>query len=89
MAGRIVVDSERCKGCGLCLNACAKGCLAFSKKSNRKGYFPAQVIRDHCTGCTCCALVCPEAAVSVYHRSNIQEIKPRYRETAALLRENV
>ncbi|MGA2094439.1 MAG: 4Fe-4S binding protein, partial [Sedimentisphaerales bacterium] len=22
MAGKIIIDSERCKGCGLCLTAC-------------------------------------------------------------------
>ena len=89
MAGRIVVDSERCKGCGLCLNACPRDCLAFSKESNEKGYFPAQTIHATCTGCGCCALVCPDVAISIYRESNIQEIRPTYRETAALLRENV
>lgn len=87
MAGRIVVDSERCKGCGLCINACSKHCLAFSTTSNKKGYFPAQVTHSGCTGCAGCALVCPDAAISVYKASNILEIKPKHRKTADLLKE--
>lgn len=88
MAGRTVVDSERCKGCSLCVNACPRDCLGVSKESNKKGYFPAQTLHATCTGCAFCALVCPDAAISVYRKSRIQEIKPTYQRPAALQREN-
>lgn len=42
MMNYVVIDEERCKGCGLCINACPKKVLSFSKKFNSKGYHPAQ-----------------------------------------------
>lgn len=41
MAGKIIIDIERCKGCGLCVAVCPKSGIAISKKSNKSGYFPA------------------------------------------------
>lgn len=69
--GRIEVDRERCKGCGLCVHFCPKECIAVSKTINEKGYYPAQYKPDEkgevcCTGCTICGLVCPDMAIEVY-----------------------
>ncbi len=66
MAGRIVINTERCKGCGLCITVCPKGGIVIATESNKSGYFPAQVKDAACTGCTRCALVCPEASIEVY-----------------------
>jgi 2-oxoglutarate ferredoxin oxidoreductase subunit delta len=66
MAGRIVIDTERCKGCGLCITVCPKGGIVIAAESNKSGYFPAQVKDADCTGCARCALVCPEASIEVY-----------------------
>ncbi len=68
MAGRIIIDAERCKGCGLCVTVCPKNSIAISKKSNSKGYFPAEKISEECTGCAMCAIVCPDAVIEVYRR---------------------
>jgi len=66
MAGKINIDSERCKGCGLCLAVCPKQAISISAKSNRQGYFPAETDNCDCTGCGVCALICPDAAIEVY-----------------------
>ncbi|HEC02773.1 MAG TPA: 4Fe-4S dicluster domain-containing protein [Phycisphaerales bacterium] len=66
MAGKIFIDSERCKGCGLCLAVCPKQIIVISKKSNRQGYFPAETDNCECTGCGACALICPDAVIEVY-----------------------
>jgi 2-oxoglutarate ferredoxin oxidoreductase subunit delta len=66
MAGRIVIDTERCKGCGLCITVCPKNSIVLSKESNRNGYFPAEAKDGECTACTRCAIVCPEGIIEVF-----------------------
>ena len=66
--GAIVVDTERCKGCALCVVACPLHIIALTTKQvNNKGYVFAQQIEDDtCTGCTSCATVCPDGCITVY-----------------------
>ncbi|MHC4758774.1 MAG: 4Fe-4S dicluster domain-containing protein [Planctomycetota bacterium] len=71
MAGKIEINTERCKGCGLCVTACPKGCIFMSAGSNKMGYFPADSVNENCTGCAMCALICPDACIKVYRDSNI------------------
>ena len=66
MAGKIIIDIERCKGCGLCVTVCPKGCIIMSKRSNRSGYFPAEATNVDCTACAMCAIICPDAVIEVY-----------------------
>ncbi|MBT8340278.1 MAG: ferredoxin family protein, partial [Desulfatitalea sp.] len=35
------IDTDRCKGCGLCVMVCPKKVLAISDQLNPRGYFPA------------------------------------------------
>jgi len=42
MTGKIIIDSERCKGCSLCVTACPKNCIVISNRPNTIGYFPAE-----------------------------------------------
>ena len=57
----IKIDSERCKACGLCIEACKHGCLGWGSKINRAGYLPAQIISAaSCIGCKLCLYTCPE-----------------------------
>jgi 2-oxoglutarate ferredoxin oxidoreductase subunit delta len=66
MSGKIVIDTERCKGCGLCITVCPKHGITLATESNSSGYLPAQVKDGVCTGCTRCAIVCPEGIIEVY-----------------------
>jgi 2-oxoglutarate ferredoxin oxidoreductase subunit delta len=65
--GAVVIDVERCKGCGLCIAACPKQILGLSTKVNRSGYTYAQMEDpDACIGCAFCAMTCPDVAIEVY-----------------------
>ena len=60
-------DRERCKGCGLCVEACPKHIIALNKEDiNAKGYHPAGVTdMAQCIGCASCALMCPDTVITV------------------------
>ena len=56
--GAIVVDTERCKGCNLCVVACPLNVIALTKEVNVKGYnYAHQILEDTCNGCASCATV--------------------------------
>lgn len=62
----VVINRDRCKGCGYCVYFCAKGVLAVSEETNQKGYLlPRAADEDKCTGCRLCEAICPDFAISV------------------------
>lgn len=67
----ITIDTERCKGCYLCVSACPKSIIGQASSINQKGYTPAAIIEEkaqECTGCAACALMCPDVAITVFRR---------------------
>ena len=83
MRGKIIIDTERCKGCGLCVVACPNQIIVISGESNKNGYFPAQTDNNGCTGCAICALMCPEAIIEVYRdEAEETEVEPEPTEKA-------
>lgn len=68
MKGRIVINSETCKECGLCILCCKQQVISKEDKYNGKGYYPARFdeAKEKCNACRTCALVCAEAAIEVY-----------------------
>ena len=62
--GSVVINAERCKGCGFCVEFCPPRVLALSEQYNSKGYHtPVLVEPDGCTGCNMCGLLCPDFAI--------------------------
>ncbi|MBO7369058.1 MAG: 4Fe-4S binding protein [Clostridia bacterium] len=64
---KVTFREDRCKGCGLCVNACPKQIIALDQsKINGKGYHPAAVIdQAACIGCASCAIMCPDTVITV------------------------
>jgi len=66
MAYSHVIDSDRCKGCGLCVTVCPKKVLEITDQVNAKGYFPAfQARPDDCIHCSACCIMCPDVAITI------------------------
>ena len=52
---------ELCKGCGRCIGACPKHCIAFEDEVDpRTGLIPVHVDLETCNGCGLCITACPE-----------------------------
>ncbi len=65
--GEIEIDEERCKGCGLCIEACPQDVIEFSGEMNSDGYEYAEPVNEEeCLGCSFCAIQCPDVAITVY-----------------------
>ena len=64
---KLTFDTNRCKGCGLCVEACPKGLLAIARdKINQKGHHPAEITdQEKCAGCAFCAMMCPDCVITV------------------------
>lgn len=66
MAYKHTIDSERCKGCGLCIKVCPKNVLEISSEVNTKGYYPAYQARPgDCIFCSTCCIMCPDVAITI------------------------
>ncbi len=70
LKGVIVVDTERCKGCSLCVVACPKKVIALTQTTvNVNGYRYAEPANpDDCIGCASCGIVCPDGCITVYRK---------------------
>ena len=74
LKGRIVIDTDRCKGCELCASVCPHVAIHMSDMFNAKGYRPAQWmdVNHECTGCAACAVICPDSAIRVYRENTVR-----------------
>ena len=65
--GNVTINTDECKGCGLCVDSCPPKKLHLAEDLNQYGVHPAQYEGDGCTGCGICFYCCPEpGAISVY-----------------------
>jgi 2-oxoglutarate ferredoxin oxidoreductase subunit delta len=64
--GTIVISSESCKGCEICIVACPQKTITLGEHLNLKGYRPAIQTGEGCVGCASCGLICPEGCITIY-----------------------
>lgn len=65
--GLLRIDTDECKGCGLCIEACPPKVISMSERLNHYGYRTALYAGAGCTGCGICFIVCPEpGAITVF-----------------------
>lgn len=62
------VDSERCRGCGRCVEICPFD--AIDLRPNNRGAYTANVLRYNCVGCGGCVGRCPVTALDMPYFSN-------------------
>jgi NAD-dependent dihydropyrimidine dehydrogenase PreA subunit len=80
--GLIRVDSDECKGCALCIEACPPKVLALSQRLNHYGYRTATYSGSGCTGCGICFFACPEpGAITVLRLDPTSVERRQARET--------
>ena len=67
IVGTIIVDEDKCKGCGVCVSICPTKVIELGKNVNAKGYNYA-VMQDgiECIGCASCGMICPDSCITVY-----------------------
>jgi len=69
--GKVLINKERCKGCGYCVEFCPRGALMMSEELNPKGYHLAAVADESkCLGCGLCEVICPEFAIHLASNGN-------------------
>lgn len=63
---RLQIDTERCKGCLLCVDACPFDCLGVTDKVNKKGFrYISLTPPEKCTDCGVCVIMCPDCVFEI------------------------
>ncbi len=72
--GKVMLDSSKCTGCGLCALDCPTGALSFSPSGKADVY---QLLFKHglCVACGQCVEVCPEQCLVLERILDLSQIK--------------
>lgn len=64
---KLSFDTDKCKGCGLCVAVCPKKILYLEEdRLNNKGYNPVAVTDETlCIACGSCYRMCPDCIITV------------------------
>jgi 2-oxoglutarate ferredoxin oxidoreductase subunit delta len=70
--GLLRIDTDECKGCGLCVEACPPKVIRLNEQLNHYGYRTAAYTGAGCKGCGICFMVCPEPGAITVLRATIR-----------------
>jgi 2-oxoglutarate ferredoxin oxidoreductase subunit beta len=67
VTSEVVIDEQRCLGCGYCVQFCPRDCLEMAKdKISQQGYYqPILTKPEQCNRCGVCVWMCPHWAIEV------------------------
>ncbi|MBU1194835.1 MAG: 4Fe-4S binding protein [Proteobacteria bacterium] len=57
---RHLIDTQWCKGCGICIHFCPEKVLEFDEQGKAKAVRP-----EDCIACRLCELRCPDLAIQI------------------------
>jgi 2-oxoglutarate ferredoxin oxidoreductase subunit delta len=64
---KITINTDRCKGCLLCITFCPRGLIKESGRLNKRGVYAVEFQdKNECIGCAICATICPDCCIEVY-----------------------
>ena len=70
------VDTDRCKACNICVDACPAGVLSMKADPHSTLGANIEVIaKDSCIGCNECELTCPDFAIYVSEKKEFKFAK--------------
>jgi 2-oxoglutarate ferredoxin oxidoreductase subunit delta len=63
---KIIIDTDFCKGCNLCVHVCPTGALQNgSEIRSARGYLIPKTNPEKCIICRMCEIVCPDFSVTI------------------------
>jgi len=68
---QIIIDTEKCTGCGKCKEACPKGGKIWTIDKKTKKAKPSNL--EYCHLCIICASKCPEEAIRIIRDDNYEK----------------
>ena len=68
---KVKIDSQTCKGCGLCVQRCPMEVLELSEDEDGRGKKSMLIAPDRCLGCGLCVYKCPTQSLVLEQRPDI------------------
>lgn len=75
--GKVIIDPDKCVGCGVCQRSCAAGAINITRKADKSGY-TITVWRNSCCLCASCRHYCPTKAIAIdndWHSAHLEDEK--------------